>query len=430
MPMQALTGTRLRERRIALGLRQADLAQVAGISPSYLNLIEHNRRRVAPDLLLRLAEGLGIEPSLLEEGAGGVLVEELRAAVADFQGQGAEVERLEDFAGRFPGWAGLLVALHQRGRGLSRAVEALNDRLSHDPHLSAALHDMLSVVSSVRSTAAILAETPDIEPDWREKFLRNLNTDSERLARRAEGLVAFLDGTETQEASSIVAPQEEVEAWLAARGWDLGAVETAAGQAALQDEIAQLPSQAARLMAAAFLDRAAADARVLPGGAFAAELARLGPDPARLAQGFGSALLPVFRRIAIMPGQEAGLVLCDASGTMTHRKPIAGFSLPRFGAVCPLWPLFTALSRPMTPVDAIVETPANRRFRILAYAEARYPDGFSGPELREAAMLILPVLPGQNPVGAPVLRIGSTCRICPRTACAARREPSILTATG
>ena len=49
MALSALTGTRLRERRQALGLRQADLAAQMGISASYLNLIEHNRRRIAED---------------------------------------------------------------------------------------------------------------------------------------------------------------------------------------------------------------------------------------------------------------------------------------------------------------------------------------------------------------------------------------------
>ena len=51
MPLTALTGSRVRERRLALGMRQADLARDAGISASYLNLIEHNRRRVAGDVL-------------------------------------------------------------------------------------------------------------------------------------------------------------------------------------------------------------------------------------------------------------------------------------------------------------------------------------------------------------------------------------------
>jgi transcriptional regulator with XRE-family HTH domain len=418
MPIQALTGTRLRERRISLGLRQAEVALASGISPSYLNLIEHNRRRISPELLARLAASLSVQVSLLEEGSGGALVEELRAAAADSVGQGVEIERVEDFAGRFPGWAGLLGGLHQRGRGLARAVEALNDRLSHDPHLSAALHDVLSMVSSVRSTAAILAETPDIEPEWRERFLHNLNTDSARLASRVLGLVAFLDGSEATDASLIVAPQEEVEAWLGRREWSLGAPEDMAR------EISDLASPSARVLAATFLTRAAQDARALPQAEFAAAVAEIGLDPARLAQRFGTGLLPVFRRLPIVGAPEAGLVLCDASGTVTLQKPTPGFSLPRFGAACPLWPLFTALSRPMTPIDAMVETPANRRFRILAYAEARHPDGFSGPELREAAMLILPPTAAQS--ATPLIRLGSTCRICPRANCPARREPSIL----
>ncbi|MGB5871554.1 MAG: helix-turn-helix transcriptional regulator, partial [Albidovulum sp.] len=46
MARLALTGTRIRDRRLLLGQKQADLARKVGISPAYLNLIEHNRRRV------------------------------------------------------------------------------------------------------------------------------------------------------------------------------------------------------------------------------------------------------------------------------------------------------------------------------------------------------------------------------------------------
>ncbi len=219
--MQALTGSPLREWRLALGLRQADLAQAAGISASYLNLMEHNRRRIAPELLARLAARLGVEVAAL---AGAALADELRAAMADLPEQGAEVDRIENFAGRFPGWTGLLVALHRRSGGLLRAVEALNDRLRHDPHLSTALHDMLSAVSSVRSTEEILAETTNIEPDWCARFLQNLHQDRERLALRVEPLVAFLGGSDAKEIGAVVAPQEVVEGWLAARGWALAEI--------------------------------------------------------------------------------------------------------------------------------------------------------------------------------------------------------------
>jgi len=430
MQTTALAGTRLRQRRLSMGLRQADLAQRAGISASYLNLIEHNRRRIGPDVLGRLAAALGLPEQALSEGAEGGLLDDLRAAAAE-TGQSlgqtpgkaaAELDRIEDFAGRFPGWAGVLADLHRRSGRLARAVEALNDRMSHDPHLQASLHEMLSAVSSVRSTAGILAETEDIPPDWRARFHRNLHQDSERLAVGAEALVAYLDGSGQAEETGIAAPLEELEAWLGGRGWHLAEVETG-DSAALEAQIAGLASGAARVLARAWVGRAVQDAAALPMADFVAARVRLQDDPAALALQFGTDLLTVFRRIAMLPDAPEGLVICDGSGTLVFRKPVAGFALPRFGAACPLWPLFTALSRPMVPVSALIATVGSggRRFAVRAFCQPRYPGGFGGPELREAAMLILPDAAGKGDV-----LVGSTCRICARSACPARREPSIL----
>lgn len=418
MAVQPVIGSRLRERRAALGLKQAELAERAGISPSYLNLIEHNRRRVAPELLERLATVLGVAGEALLRGPAGALAEDLRA-VAAAAGPGPEIDRMEDFVARYPGWAATLTALHARVGSLGRAVEALNDRMSHDPHLSASLHEVLSAVSSVRSTAAILADTEDLEPEWRDRFLKNLHEDSERLSTGAGALVAYLDAGKQTEELGIASPQEELEAWAAARNWDLTAPPEAADS---------LASAAARALGRAMLERAAEDRRLLPDEMLRQGLAAHGPDPLALAARSGAPVLTAFRRIALRPQAEAGLVLCDASGTLTLRRPVAGFGLPRFGAACPLWPLFTALGRPATPVEAVIETPGpqqGRRFRTRAFCQPHHPQGFRGPELREAAMLILPE-PSVAFGVVPALPVGSTCRVCPRDACAARREPSIL----
>ena len=222
MPLSGLSGTRLRERRLALGLRQADLAREAGISPSFLNLIEHNRRRITAPVLERLAAVLRVDLAELGDGTDRRRIEELRAAAAAMQESPVELERIEDFLGRFPGWADLVRTQHRKLDQLERTVFLLNDRLGHDPHLSAALHEVLSALSSVRSTAAILAETEDIEPDWRARFHANLHADSERLAVGAEVLVAYLDGSEEAAQETLAAaPQDEVEGWLAARSWHL-----------------------------------------------------------------------------------------------------------------------------------------------------------------------------------------------------------------
>ena len=147
-------------------------------------------------------------------------------------------------------------------------------------------------------------------------------------------------------------------------------------------------------------------------------------EPGWLAGRLAVEPLAAMRRLACLPDLGAGLVLCDASGTLTFRKPAADFPLPRFGAACPLWPLYAALARPQQPVETRVEIAgqAGRRHRVIAVSALRYPLGLRGPELREAGMLILP-----DEGAGPVLPIGSSCRVCPRGACVARREPSILT---
>ncbi|WP_333818190.1 short-chain fatty acyl-CoA regulator family protein [Tabrizicola sp.] len=427
MPLSSLTGTKLRDRRLAAGLRQAEVAARAGISASYLNLIEHNRRKVTAGVMERLADALEIDRTALVEGKDAALVEDLRAAAArgGAVGEtGVEVERVEDFVDRFPGWATLLAALDARGLVLERAVEALNDRMTHDPHLSQSLHELLSSLSAVRATAAILAETPDLEPDWAARFHRNLHQDSERLAAGAEALVGFLDAGQGIEEQGIAAPQEEVEDWLRSRGWALSDAELAGGLAA---DIARLASSAARSLARSHVARAAADAAVMPETAFATALADLGPDPLALAERFGTSPLGVMRRLAGVPALQAGLVACDGSGTLTFRKPATGFPLPRFGAACPLWPLYAALGRPMQPFEARVQIAgqSDRRHRVIAWAETRHPQGLRGPELREAAMLILP-----DEGAGQAVRIGSSCRVCARGDCPARREPSILAAEG
>jgi hypothetical protein len=429
MPPHALTGTRLRERRLAAGLRQADVAQAAGISASYLNLIEHGRRKVTPDVADRLADVLGLDGTALSGGAEALMLEGLRSAAGRALGLPAEVDRLEEFVGRFPGWAGLLADLDGRVQVLERSITALSDRMSHDPHLSQALHELLSSLSSVRATAAILAETPDLSQDWTDRFHRNLMGDSERLAAGAEALVAYLDAGSTMAEQGIAAPQEEVEDWLSRRGWVIGDDELDPSLAAeLEAEVAAIASSAARSLARSYLVQAASDARVLPSGVLDAAVAAEGPDAFALAGTLALDPMVVMRRLAVLPALTLGLVICDGSGTLTFRKPVTGFPLPRFGAACPLWPLYAALGRPGLPVDATVAVAGqgSRSFRVQAWSHSTHPAGPRGPELRVAAMLIQPASPVGVGRSGGIPEVGSTCRICPRPDCPARREPTIL----
>ena len=427
----ALTGTRVRERRLLIGMKQADLARSSGISPAYLNLIEHNRRRVGAELLERLADELGVEGAALAEGAESALVEGLREAASGNATAETppEIARIEEFVGRFPGWAGLLAAVQGRVVGLERTVETLHERMAHDPYLSASLHEVVSAVTSLRSTAAILAETEEIDPEWRARFHANIFDDSTRLSGAAAALVAYLDAMKENE-TGLSSPQEQVEAWLERSNYHLAPLERPSPPAAesLIAGVPELASGAARQLALAHIARYRADAQALPLDAFVQALEEEGPEPAALARRMGTGLSAVLRRLATLPegmGPPVGLVACDGSGTLTFRRPAPGFSLPRHGAACPLWPLYEALLRPSVPVRAEVELAGRvpQRFLTHAFGETSHPGGYDGPQVIAAYMLILPPAGPREP-GERL--IGPSCRICPRSDCVARREPSIL----
>jgi transcriptional regulator with XRE-family HTH domain len=433
MARSTLTGTRIRERRMGMRMRQADLARSVGISPSYLNLIEHNRRRIGGKLLMDIARRLEVEPTALTQGAEAALLEALRDAAVGHEAAAQELPRIEELIGRFPGWARLLADAHHRVAELERTVEMLTDRMTHDPFLSASLHEVLSTVTAIRSTASILAETEDIDRDWQDRFHRNLYDESQRLAEGAQALVAYLDEDSAGEERVRSSPQEEVEAYLTAQNYHVAALERnlAPGIDSLIGAAPELSSSPAQDLARRHLERYARDAAHMPLDDFARAAEEMELDPARLAQRFGVDLGAVFRRLAAMPedriGVPVGLVMCDGSGTLTFRKPVEGFSPPRFGAACPLWPLYQALSRPMAPVRAVVEMAGRspRRFLTYAICQPAQMARFDGPQVLEAAMLILPE-PPLSPAQGEVLAAGTSCRICPRRDCVARREPSIL----
>ena len=76
-------GGKIRRLRRQKHVSQADLANALGISASYLNLLEHNRRNITVPLLFKLAGHFGIEPGELVESDEGQLVGDLMELFGD-----------------------------------------------------------------------------------------------------------------------------------------------------------------------------------------------------------------------------------------------------------------------------------------------------------------------------------------------------------
>src|SRR5690606_22954022 len=126
-----LTGLKIRRRRRAGGLTQGELARRAGISPSYLNLIEQNKRPIAGALLDRLAAGLGVARAELDDEPERRLIDRLNEVAADpaLAGPGDHHASSAEIVGRYPEWADLLLKLYRAFVDRNEAVLALADRL-------------------------------------------------------------------------------------------------------------------------------------------------------------------------------------------------------------------------------------------------------------------------------------------------------------
>ncbi len=432
MARDTLTGTRIRERRTIAGLRQADLARAVGISASYLNLIEHNRRRIGGKLLMAISGALGVEATLLTEGAEAAQIAALREAAVDMPDVAAEADRAEEFAGRFPGWAEVLTRTHRRVLSLEATVETLSDRLTHDPHLAASLHEVLSTAAAIRSSASILAENPNLEAEWQDRFHRNINEDSLRLAQSSKALVEYLDDSANSD-DRTSAPQEEVETFVAEQRNHFSGLE--AGTATPDEIVAaepRLTTAAARDIGRRVLRQYARDARLIPLERLREVLSDTGIDPVAIAQRFDTDLPTALRRLAALPDEDLaaplGLIVADASGSLIFRKQVEGFAVPRFGSSCPLWPVFAALGRPNVPLRRVITQEGRGRAMFTAFAVAHpimAPD-FDNDPLYHATMLLVPTQTDDNAEGARVQSVGTTCRVCPVARCAARREVSVL----
>ncbi len=215
---RSLIGARIRERRRALGITQAGLAATLGISASYLNLIESNKRNIGGALLKRVGTTLDVALDELDGAAQRRLVDDLASVSADpeLAGLRLDADSAEELAGRQEAWAQAVVRLHRALIDRTQAVSALADRLHHDPFLAETVHSMLSRVSAIRSSSEILDTVEDLEPAQRARFVSIIGSESAQLSDVAQALASFFDKAGTGTRS--VTPAEEVDDFLLEHG--------------------------------------------------------------------------------------------------------------------------------------------------------------------------------------------------------------------
>lgn len=454
--MRSILGARIRERRRFMKISQAELARRIEISPSYLNLIEHNKRAIAGTLLRRVAEALELQVEEIDGAAERRLLSTLEeiAHAPDIVALGAEVDRAGELIGRYPGWARAVASLARSEREASEIARALGDRLTHDAFLGESVHRILTGIAAVRSAGEILIEHPDINRETLEKFHRIIHDECRNLTEVGEALATYFDKVDATE--RVLTPLDEVEALFESRGNRFEEIEAAAdslysevndstpgpryskaaalAQAKLGPCIdgivanhPQVETELGQIHARDELVAYAARALLVPGQVFEPEARRLRFDIEALAELFAIDIETVCHRLSALPHEQNnvprfGYFLSNAAGTIVRMRGLAGLVSPRYASACPLWALYRAQQSPETVIRQRALFPSGARFVFLAHARHLGPTGFGIPRHFVTDMLAMSENDAQHTVYAPdsavpVESIGSTCRSCPRRDC-------------
>ena len=204
-----LAGYRIRERRRQLGFTQAGVAKKIGISPSYLNLIEANKRAIVGATLKRLTEILDLDPDTLTGRTEQRMIDDLAELATEpmLRDLGLDEPAAGDLVGRQPAWANALLRCWRAYLDQAQTASALSDRLNQDPALADTVHQMLTHVTAMRSASEILAGTDDLDETGRRRFQDILSGESNRLADDVQALAAYFERPHTR-TSSVTAAEE------------------------------------------------------------------------------------------------------------------------------------------------------------------------------------------------------------------------------
>jgi len=425
-----LLGTRIRENRKAMRLSQKDLAATAGVSASYLNLIEHNKRGIAGKTLHAIARALEIDPSELSEGMNQALLDRVRTAAMRNAQIKTEGDRLEEFAARFPGFARLIARQSDQIEIRDEEFAILSDQLKHDPYFAEAMHLLLSNITTIRATSDILASSPDMPQNTAQRFINNLASEAAKLSKTAEEIFDHFEPSADEQVTSLDTSAFEV--LLEQNKFHLADLES--GQMNIQQILSTLQINGNELeQTHASLQSYAEMARSLPIDPFIEAAKKLQFDAIALAEAFSTNLMAICFRLAHLPVRDDlptfGLIQSDASGAVLYRKQLNAFSLPRYGGACPLWPVYRSLSQPLQPIRAMLDMPMGDRFHTISFAYPTQAAQIGMPPLTEAIMLFTPdyaMLPKVAHGQTPQLDVGLQCTVCSRLNCPTRREAYLL----
>ncbi|MGJ8528694.1 helix-turn-helix domain-containing protein [Maritalea sp.] len=443
-------GGKIRRLRRQKHISQADLATALGISASYLNLLEHNRRNITVPLLFKLAGHFGIEPGELVESDEGQLVGDLMELFGDdiFADTDLTNHEIRDLAFSNPSAGRAILRLFDKFQevqsnsggtnkpdgtdqapvtGYHMATEAISDFIQENANHFPALE-----VSAERVRHDIDHASDSFELGLKT-YLANVFGLECKMTSLPSGIAQQLDeDTNKLHISDILGPESALFS-MAHRA----ALLTATQQIDNIVDQSNLPEGDAPMLARNVLASYFAASLVMPYTPFLAACREYRYDVERLSRRFGASFEQVCHRMTTLQrtgeqGIPLHLVRTDIAGNISKRFSLSGIHIPRHSGACPRWNIYSAFLQPEKINIQISQMPDNETYFCIAKSIAKGGYRHNAPRRHLSIGLGCHISHAKEMIYSEgvdlknlsqVVPIGVGCRICPRLECGQRAHP-------
>jgi len=434
---------------------QADLARKLDISPSYLNLIEHDQRALTADLLIKVVQTFQVDLAAFAAPSDDRRVQDLIEVFSDpvFERHKLTAVDVREFCLQSPAVAQAVLTLFEQFRAARDLTETLaGERDPDDDESPNAVGRVPSeeVNEFIQTHMNWFPRLEALAADlWREAELKLDHLESgltDYLARR-HGVDVLRARGDPGGALRRFDPQAR-KLWVSetlepsARRFHLAVQVALLQHGEILEELATdrvLTSPAARTLGRIVLANYFAAAVAMPYEIFLHTAKQLRYDIELLGHRFGCSFEQVCHRLTALrkPGQEGvplHMVRVDMAGNISKHFSASGIRIARYSGACPRWNIHAAF---LTP--GLIRTQVSRMTDGAVYfcIARTVPKGRAGwhalhtiqsiglgCSIRHARQLVyadgidLDDLDNAVPVGV-------TCRLCDRADCEQRAFPSL-----
>lgn len=454
--MQPKLGAKIRRLRRESKMTQADLAQKLGVSASYLNLIEHNRRNVTVALLLRLSEIFKLDFQDLAEDEESQLVADLMEAFGDdfFEDSEITTTDVRELVTSAPMAAKGVLALYDAYKNTKDDARSMADKLSKEAEALLEFESRLPAEQVSDYIQANQNHFPDIEDEaarvWRDAELRRGDLQNGLLdylktefgVRTAVlppgpggGTVRKYDATRhTLELSDGLPPSSR----LFQIAHQVGLLSAAPVFDMLLNE-GGLKTGEARSLGRVALANYFASAVLMPYDDYLKTAKSLRYDVELLQHHFGVSFEQACHRLTTMqrPGDKGvpfHMLRVDIAGNISKRVSISGLRIPRYGGACPRWNVYTSFLSPGVISAQVSRMPDGDTYFCIARTIHKHTGGYGEPKSFLAIGLGCEITYAPELVYADGIDLenpdratpaGVQCRTCSRTDCRQRAFPPL-----